>query len=187
MTSWSPKFTWDRKLFSCANSRSSKNFILFVSLYQITVVITNWIWMSLLKLYPQNFFSAHCCKFSLDDGISRALSSSSSSSPVLRGSIIAALFERVACTSFARRLMKINVFCLLNRPTRATNSETNASIYFDARGSFFTFLIFLKKQFQQLDWEHWSALCGLSTQLFLGVIARLPQYTTTHNNNKRRR
>ena len=107
--------------------------------------------MSLLKLYPQNFFSAHCCKFSLDDGISRALSSSSSSSPVLRGSISAALFERVACTSFARILMKINVFCLLNRPTRATNSETNASIYFDARGSFFTFLIFLKKQFQQLD------------------------------------
>ena len=107
--------------------------------------------MSLLKLYPRNFFSAHCCKFSLDDGISRALSSSSSSSPVLRGSISAALFERVACTSFARRLMKINVFCLLNRPTRATNSETNASIYFDARGSFFTFLIFLKKQFQQLD------------------------------------
>ena len=83
--------------------------------------------MSLLKLYPQNFFSAHCCKFSLDDGISRALSSSSSS-PVLRGSISAALFERVACTSFARILMKINVFCLLNRPTRATNSETNASI-----------------------------------------------------------
>ena len=110
--------------------------------------------MSLLKLYPQNFFSAHCCKFPLDDGISRALSSSSSSSsssPVLRGSISAALFERVACTSFARILMKINVFCLLNRPTRATNSETNASIYFDARGSFFTFLIFLKKQFQQLD------------------------------------
>ena len=58
--------------------------------------------MSLLKLYPRNFFSAHCCKFPLDDGISRALSSSSSSSssPVLRGSISAALFERVVvCTS----------------------------------------------------------------------------------------
>lgn len=53
--------------------------------------------MSLLKLYPRNFFSAHCCKFPLDDGISRALSSSS---PVLRGSISAALFERVVvCTS----------------------------------------------------------------------------------------
>ena len=146
MTSWSPKFTWDRKLFSCANSRSSKNFILFVSLYQITVVITNWIWMSLLKLYPQNFFSAHCCKFSLDDGISRALSSSSSSSPVLRGSISAALFERVACTSFARRLMKINVFCLLNRPTRATNSETNASISTRV-AAFLLFWFFWKSSF----------------------------------------
>ena len=107
--------------------------------------------MSLLKLYPQNFFSAHCCKFSLDDGISRALSSSSSSSPVLRGSISAALFERVACTSFARRLMKINVSLLSLEQTNTSNKRRDERFYFDARGSFFTFLIFLKKQFQQLD------------------------------------
>ena len=108
--------------------------------------------MSLLKLYPRNFFSAHCCKFPLDDGISRALSSSSSSSsssPVLRGSISAALFERVACTSFARILMKINVFSL--EQTNTSNKQRDERFYFDARGSFFTFLIFLKKQFQQLD------------------------------------
>ena len=77
--------------------------------------------MSLLKLYPQNFFSAHCCKFSLDDGISRALSSSSSSSPVLRGSISAALFERVVvCTS---RENTSEDKCLLS--LEQTNTKSN--------------------------------------------------------------
>ena len=106
--------------------------------------------MSLLKLYPQNFFSAHCCKFSLDDGISRALSSSSSSSPVLRGSISAALFERVVvCTS---RENTNEDKCLLSlEQTNTSNKQRDERFYFDARGSFFTFLIFLKKQFQQLD------------------------------------
>lgn len=72
MTSWSPKFTWDKKLFSCANSRSSKNFILFVSLYQITVRYNQLDMNVSFKTVSAELLLCALLYFSLDDGISRA-------------------------------------------------------------------------------------------------------------------